>query len=125
MGHHYESVAGREAAFREIENAIVARRKIAFDYAKPEGLKSYLGASPYKLINSKGVWYLAAVDGDKLKSFSFTKIENLRVLDTAFLWDGNVDAQIADEDGIWLSESKQKVVLGSAPQLRNTLSVVS
>ena len=30
------------------------------------------------LWTDKGIWYLAALDGDKLKSFSFAKIESLR-----------------------------------------------
>lgn len=110
-GHHYENLVGKHHDFRELENAIIARRKVTFDYVKTEGLKSYPGVSPYKLINNKGIWYLAALDGDKLKSFSFTKIERLRTLETCFNWDPYIDSQLAKEDGIWLSERKQEVVL--------------
>lgn len=111
IGHHYESISDKEKAFREIENAIVARRRIAFDYARLAVLKSYSSIAPYRLVNSKGIWYLVAIDGDKLKSFSFTKIEKLRVLETTFLWDANIEARIAAEDGIWLSSATQKIVL--------------
>src|ERR1035437_7357937 len=31
-GHHYENRAGKEATFRQLEQAIVARRHITFDY---------------------------------------------------------------------------------------------
>ena len=110
-GHHYENLAGKEQLFRELEKAIVGRHQIAFDYAKPEGMKSYLSVSPYKLINNKGIWYLAALDSEKLKAFSFTKIQHLRTLDTTFSWDARIDTQLAEEDGIWLSEEKQEVVL--------------
>lgn len=110
-GHHYENLVGKHHDFRELENAIIARRKVTFDYVKTEGLKSYPEVSPYKLINNKGIWYLAALDGDKLKSFSFTKIERLRTLETCFNWDPYIDSQLAKEDGIWLSERKQEVVL--------------
>jgi predicted DNA-binding transcriptional regulator YafY len=110
-GHHYENLAGKEQLFRELEKAIVARRQIDFDYVRPEGLSSYAAASPYKLINNKGVWYLAALDGDKLKAFSFTKIKRLRTLETTFAWDARIDSQLAEEDGIWLSGEKQEVVL--------------
>jgi predicted DNA-binding transcriptional regulator YafY len=110
-GHHYENLAGKEQLFRELERAIVARRQVAFDYVKPEGLKPYAVASPYKLINNKGIWYLAALEGERLKAFSFTKIERLRTLETIFSWDARIDTQLAEEDGIWLSGEKQEVVL--------------
>ena len=110
-GHHYENLVGQEAAFRELEKAIIARRCVAFDYAKSSGLKSYASVSPYKLINNKGVWYLAALDGEKLKAFSFTKIARIRTLEDTFAWDARIDTQLAEEDGIWLSEGKQEVVL--------------
>ena len=110
-GHHYENLAGQETAFRELEKAIIARRSVSFDYAKSSGLKSYASVSPYKLINNKGVWYLAALDDDKLKAFSFTKISRLRTLLETFTWDAGIDTRLAEEDGIWLSEEKQEVVL--------------
>ncbi len=110
-GHHYESFAGKEAAFRILEKAIVARQNVAFDYLKTEGAKSYTSVSPYKLLNLKGIWYLAAVDGEKLKTFSFTKISALKILDTAFAWSKEVDSKLAAEDGIWFTESQHEVVL--------------
>ena len=110
-GHHYENLAGKEPMFNVLEKAIIARRCVAFDYAKSTGLKSYSAVSPYKLINNKGVWYLAALDGEKLKAFSFTKIERVKTLESTFSWDARIDTQLAEEDGIWLSEEKQEIVL--------------
>ena len=110
-GHHYEDMAGKESLFRDLEKAIIARHHIGFDYLKGEGKKSYAAVSPYKLINNKGVWYLAALDGEKLKAFSFSKIERLRLLETSFTWSPKIDKQLAEEDGIWLSEEKQEIVL--------------
>lgn len=111
QGHHYEDMAGKESLFRELEKAIIARHQISFDYLKLEGKKSYPALSPYKLINNKGIWYLAALDGEKLKSFSFSKIERQRTLETVFVCDSGIDKQLAEEDGIWLSEEKQEIVL--------------
>lgn len=110
-GHHYENLAGKESAFRVLEKAIVARRNVAFDYMKAEGVKSYVSVSPYKLLNIKGIWYLAAVDGAKLKTFSFAKIERLKVLDASFAWSKDVDSKLAAEDGIWFTERQYEVVL--------------
>ena len=110
-GHHYESLAGREQAFRALEKAIVARQQVAFDYLKTDGVKSYASVAPYKLLNLKGIWYLAAVDGDKLKTFSFAKLEKLKLLDVTFAWSKEVDTKLAMEDGIWFTESQHEVVL--------------
>lgn len=110
-GHHYEDLVGKEKQFRLLEKAIVARHQVTFDYEKPEGMKSYTAISPYKLINHKGIWYLAALDGDKLKAFSFTKMGSLRSLGVEFKWDPEIEKQLESEDGIWLSDEKQEVVL--------------
>jgi predicted DNA-binding transcriptional regulator YafY len=113
-GHNYENMAGKEAAFRSLEQAIVGRQQIAFDYQKQQeesGLKSYSGVAPFKLINHKGIWYLAARDGEKLKAFSFAKIENLRVLESRFPADPDIDRKLAEEDGIWLNDDNKEIVL--------------
>ena len=110
-GHNYENLAGKEATFRSLEQAIVGRQHIAFDYQKDAVLKPYAGVSPFKLINHKGIWYLAARDGNKLKSFSFAKIENLRLLESRFPFDSNIDKQLAEDDGIWLNDDKKEIVL--------------
>lgn len=110
-GHNYENLAGKETDFRHLERAIVGRQHIAFDYQKDAGLKSYTGVAPFKLINHKGIWYLAARDGEKLKSFSFSKIESLRMLDTHFAADTKIEKQLTEDDGVWLSDDKKEVVL--------------
>ncbi len=110
-GHNYENLAGKETDFRHLEAAIVGHQHIAFDYQKDSGLKSYTSVAPFKLVNHKGIWYLAARDADKLKSFSFSKIERIRVLDTRFAPDTRVDKQLAEDDGIWLSDDQKEVVL--------------
>jgi predicted DNA-binding transcriptional regulator YafY len=116
-GHHYEDLSGKETAFRQLEQAIVARSHVAFDYAKDEGTKSYTSVAPYKLMNHKGIWYLAARDGGKVKTFSFSKIERLRLLDTHFAADPDIDKTLAEEDGIWLGEDKKEIVLKIASEV--------
>lgn len=116
-GHNYESLAGREPVFRQLEQAIVARRHVAIDYSKDDGIKSYPSVAPYKLMNHKGIWYLAARDGNKLKTFSFTKINRLRLLDSQFAADPNVDKVLIEEDGIWFGEEKKEIVLKIAKEV--------
>jgi predicted DNA-binding transcriptional regulator YafY len=113
-GPHYEDLRGKERLFSLLAQAINARQRIEFDYLKPEGRKSYAIIEPYKLVNHGGIWYLAGKDGDKLKSWTFTKIENLQTLDT-FTPDLSVHDTLTKEDGIWLNAKKIEVVLKVFP----------
>jgi predicted DNA-binding transcriptional regulator YafY len=110
-GHHYENIGDKGALFRDLEKAIIAHHPVSFSYIKPEGLKSYQSVLPYKLVNHKGIWYFVGQDGEKLKSFSITKLSNLITLETFFVWDSKIDTQLVEDDGIWLSNAKQEVVL--------------
>jgi predicted DNA-binding transcriptional regulator YafY len=110
-GHQYENLSGKETLFRALEQAIVARRQVAIDYLKAGEVKSYDSVSPYRLVNNKGIWYLAAVHGAKLKAFAFSRIEQARMLESGFSWDEQIDTRLAEDDGIWLSEAMQEVVL--------------
>jgi predicted DNA-binding transcriptional regulator YafY len=110
-GHNYENLSGKEELFRQLERAIVARCHISFEYVKDEGNKAYSAVSPYKLINHKGIWYLVARDGEKIKTFSFSRIERLQQLETRFPIDSSIDTMLKEEDGIWLGEEKKEIVV--------------
>ena len=113
-GHHYEDLNGKEGEFSQLEKAISTHQRIAFDYLKPEGRKSYAAIEPYKLVNHSGIWYLAGKDSDKLKSWTFTKIEHLQTQGT-FTPDPSVHDTLTKEDGIWLNAEKIEVVLKVSP----------
>jgi predicted DNA-binding transcriptional regulator YafY len=89
----------------------VARRHVAFDYRKDEEPKHYEPVAPYKLVNHKGIWYLAGRDAERLKTFAFGKIDRLRLLETQFFADPGVEKTLVEEDGIWLGEEKRELVL--------------
>lgn len=110
-GHHYEDLGGKENSFRQLEQAILARHKITYEYQKNEGPKTYSDVEPYKLVNHDGIWYLAGKDGDKLKSFTFAKIDRLQVSDVTFSADPAVEKTLAAEDDIWLNDRKMEIVL--------------
>lgn len=110
-GHQYEDLGGKEDSFRQLEKAILAHNKISYDYRKTEGTKTYADIEPYKLVNHDGTWYLAGKDGDKLKAFTFSKIDRLYVSDTTFVADPAVEVTLAAEDDIWLNNKKLEVVL--------------
>jgi predicted DNA-binding transcriptional regulator YafY len=116
-GHNYEDLVGKEDVFRQLERAIVARCHISFDYQNDEGAKSYNAVAPHKLFNQKGIWYLVARDGNKLKTFSFSRIERLSELNTRFDHDHEIDKMLKEEDGIWLGEEKKEIVLKIASEI--------
>ncbi len=97
-GHKYEDLAGREDDFRRLERAIAGGYHVSFDYHKGEELEPYTSVAPLKLINNKGIWYLVARDGDKLKTFSFSKIERLIQLATHFSHEPATEKML-QEDG--------------------------
>jgi predicted DNA-binding transcriptional regulator YafY len=116
-GHHYEDLSGKEALFKELEAAIAGCRQLTFDYAKADGVKRYSGVAPYRLLNQKGIWYIAAVDGGKLKTFSFSKLSNVSTLDEIFVREPEIDARLLRDEGIWLAERQVKVRLLVAPDV--------
>jgi predicted DNA-binding transcriptional regulator YafY len=116
-GHNYEDLAGKETLFRQLEQAIVARRHVSINYSKDEGSKSYISLAPFKLMNHKGIWYLAALDAGKLKTFAFTRIESLRLLDSHFTPDAGIDKVLVEEEGIWFGEEKKEIVLKIAKEV--------
>lgn len=109
-GHHYEDLRGKEQTFKQLEQAIIARHKVWFEYKNVDLLKSY-EVEPYRLINNKGIWYLAAKHDGKVKTFSFSKIERLATCDVVFISDFELESSLEKEDGIWLSEKPIEMVL--------------
>ena len=109
-GHNYEDLHGREADFKAIERAIVARKRVRFSYPGAEGAKTY-EVDPHKLVNAKGVWYLAARHEGKLKTFSFAKLELPAVTNETFEPDPKLLQQLEADDGIWTSDKPLEVVL--------------
>lgn len=112
-GHHYEDISQRLPLFRQLEKAIVTQRRIAFDYRH----KSYGSVAPYKLLNHNGIWYLAALDGERLKTFAFSQIERLRVEDQPFQPDPAIEQRLREEDGIWFNDEPREVVLKVAAEI--------
>lgn len=109
-GHHYEDLRGREEDFKALERAIVARRCVRFIYPSSEGERS-CEVEPHKLVNTKGIWYLAARDDGKLKTFSFSKLSRVVVTSASFEADPALLERLTLDDGIWMSDQPIDVVM--------------
>lgn len=66
--------------FEELSAAIIAKYPISFYYKE-----KHRKANPYKLINIDHIWYLLADENDTLKTFTFSKITQLKVEKKKFL----------------------------------------
>ena len=117
-GHHYEDVREHRAMFVALEKAIVQKHTVQFRYCKTNGdTRVRIAVEPYKLINQKGIWYLAAWDDGKLKSFAISRIEALLVDAETFVPRKQVDKELADSDGIWLGTARHRVLIQVSSQV--------
>ena len=105
-GHHYENLAGKEAQFRLLEQAIVARHHVSFDYQKDE-------ARSITARSHRTSWSITKVSGTSLavmqtrsKHSPSARSSASKQLDTQFDPDPNIEKTLSEDDGIWLSEEK-------------------
>ena len=111
-----ENVSHKTALFTQIENAIQNRRLVSFTYQKiisngtgNSQIKTYQNLHPYKLVSQHGVWYVAALDGSVMKSFSFNQISDLKILEQHYPINAQLLEQLQNEDSIWLNQNKTQV----------------
>lgn len=109
-GHHYENIDGKDDMFKDLQRAIKSTLSVKMTYSN-----KHRTIEPYKLINNKGVWYLAGVDEDKPKSFALTKISNLYVTQDAFKPKKEVLELVDSDDGIWFGETKEIIIHVASP----------
>ncbi len=114
-GHNYEDLSGRQSDFRLLESAINDHSHVSFNYGSRGGEESKRVVEPYLLLNQKGIWYLAAVDQGKLKTFAFARLFSPVALEPRFKPDPIIKEQLNLEDGIWFSEKPVEIVLKIAP----------
>lgn len=111
-GHNYEDLRGKEAVFAELERSILEHHHVRFNYTNSQGQhKFHSQVESYKMVNHKGIWYLAAWADGKLKSFAVSRMESLISEQTLFEPRAVVEKELAASDSIWLGTPRQKVVL--------------
>lgn len=116
-GPNYEALdTAQTRTFRQLEQHILRGERIGFRYRKDDGEKRYADVAPYKLINHSGIWYLAALDGERLKAFTFTKLSAPLANGQTFTRAPRIEQLLEDEDSIWLNEKKTEVVLKVAKE---------
>ncbi|WP_133543555.1 helix-turn-helix transcriptional regulator [Mesocricetibacter intestinalis] len=100
-GFQYEDISGREKEFNQLNQAIQNKNLISFKYTKlntKEG--KFYKVAPYNLTNKSGIWYLIATDKDKQKTFCFTQINGIEILDETFMPNEKLIGEIKENDSI-------------------------
>ena len=116
-GHHYEDLSEQQGVFKQLEDSVINSRLLNLEMLKEGQSKRYSALQPYRLINNKGIWYLAAVHDGKLKTFSVAKIRSVQLLTDTFKRDPAIESSVETEEGIWHSPQPQKVILLVAPKV--------
>ena len=105
-GHNYEDISDKTNEFKVVEESILSNISLSLIYNdKPRVV------NPYKLLNTKGIWYLIATQDDEIKTFSFKKITNLEKTAQTFKIEQSIIDKINNDDNVWFSNSEIEVVL--------------
>lgn len=110
-GHSYENISDREQTFKQLQEAIKNQISVSFMYASTTGSERQYVVSPVKLLNMKGIWYLAAEHDEKLKTFTFSKINALFIGGQKFTTKPDWIEQLMHSESVWFNEKPIKVVL--------------
>jgi len=103
-GHSYENISGKEETFKRIEEAIIDHKKMTFWYKSTQRT-----VEPYRLINQKGICYLAAVE-EKLKSFSVMKMFDPLITGETFTPNPSITESIEQSDSQWIGTQTKEAV---------------
>ena len=102
----FEVIENKKDDFEKLSRAIINHQVVEFVYKEKEKV-----VEPYKLINSNGVWYLCANDNEKLKTYSLTKMENLKIKNDKFNLNIELLNQIEKDEINWFSNEAKEVHL--------------
>ena len=102
----FEMIENKKDDFEKLSRAIINHHVVKFIYKDKEKI-----VEPYKLINSNGVWYLCANDSGKLKTYTFSKIENLKTKQDKFDLNSELLKEIEKDEINWFSNDAKEVHL--------------
>jgi len=107
-GHNYEDLSKKSNEFKILESSILDNKQVNFTYNDKKRI-----IEPYKLVNSKGIWYLVGIDKDVeiVKTFSFNKISNISATTINFTIDDEVVKAIKNDDNAWFTNNQIEVIL--------------
>ena len=113
-GYYFEDAKQFAEHFKLLAGAIYKRQQIELLYADQLRI-----IQPYRLIHHHGIWYLAGVDHDKLRTYRLSQLQQLNLVseEESFEHDPEVLKMLADEDSIWFGRQKQQVLIKVQPEV--------
>lgn len=102
----YEDISAKRGEFELIKIAIKLQHQLSFKYKNKVRV-----VHPYKLLNQDNIWYLVASEDDKLKTFSFTKISQLKNIKKPFSLNKEFSQMIEKNQAKWFSQKSINVIL--------------
>jgi len=102
-----EDVSEYAETFKSLTLAVQNHQLISFAYKQ----KTYTVVQPYRLVNDRGCWYLAAVHNGNLKSFKVAKVSDVDIDPKQFPHQIEIDEIVTKGNMLWLAESPIEVVL--------------
>ena len=108
-GHNYEDISHKMGDFDLLKAAIEANQFIKFTYLKKDKSCARYRVEPYLLLNRSGIWYLIALDEGRIKTFSFSKIDEISVSKEKFVLDALLLEEIRSNDSIYYGNQLEEV----------------
>ena len=102
-----EDVSNFTDLFDVLTNAINSQRQVSFTY-KDKLLEQ---VQPYRLVNDRGIWYLAAVYHSHLHSFRIAYISQFKLSDDKYKPQANIQDEIIRQGMQWLDIEKSDVLI--------------
>ncbi|EFG8229371.1 TPA: WYL domain-containing protein, partial [Escherichia coli] len=103
----YENCGSFMSILNVLSDAILSQKKVNFNYKD----KEFRAVEAYRLVNDKGLWYLAASHNSTLKSFVISSIKDVCVSNIAFSILPEINEKIEKTDGIWYGEDLIEVLI--------------
>lgn len=118
-GFQYENITHLQAQFDSIKQAINKKQFISFKYKKLTTQQiQFYQIAPYSLTNKNGIWYLIGTDknqNDQQKTFCFTQINQLEVLEETFIPNQQFIENIRNSDTLSYGNVISEVVIQVSP----------
>lgn len=102
----HESIANQQKSFENISASILKHQQVICIYKEKQRV-----LNPYKLVNINGIWYLAADENGTFKTFTFSKMTNLKFLDTSFSENPEFIELLNNNEVKWFSNNNFEVTL--------------
>ena len=111
-GFKYEDIRHKQTEFSQLNEAIKQHQLISFKYIKKSTQETkFYQLAPYSLLNKNGIWYLIGTENNKQKTFCFTQISDLMVLNQYFTPNPQLLEEIKNSDSLYHGNQLSEVII--------------